>query len=80
MQLARAGSSGLAISTVALKLTCAFGLSGLERMGLAGGGLEMSNCIWRGLERIGREPKKLEASKSIWLQRARADWLRALWP
>jgi hypothetical protein len=44
MQLARAGSSGLASSTVALKLKCAFGSSGLERMGLVGGDLEMPNC------------------------------------
>jgi hypothetical protein len=65
---------------VALNLTCVFGSSGLERMGVEGVGLEMSNCIWRGLERTGREPKRLEASKSIWLERARADWLRALWP
>ena len=77
MQLARAGSSGLASSTVALK--CAFGSSGLERMGLESGGLEMINCIWRRLEWIGLESKKLEASKSIWLERARADWPRALW-
>jgi hypothetical protein len=73
MQLARAGSSGLASSTVALKLKCAFGSSGLERMGLDSGGLEMINCIWRRLERTGFESKKLEASKAIWLERARAD-------
>ena len=80
MQLARAGSSGLASSIVALQLKCPFGSSGLERMGLERGGLEMINCIWRRLERIGLEPKKREASKSIWLERARADWTRALWP
>ena len=80
MQLARAGSSGLASSTVALKLKCAFGSSGLERMGLETGGLEMINCICRRLERTGLESKKLEASKSIWLERARADWPRAQRP
>ena len=32
------------------------------------------------LERTGLESKKLETSKSIWLERARADWPRALWP
>jgi hypothetical protein len=67
MQSARAGSSGLASSTVALKLTCAFGSSGLERMGLESGGLEIVNCIWRRLELTGFESTKLEASKSIWL-------------
>ena len=39
MHLAAAGSSGLASSTVALKLSCAFDSSGLERMGLESGGL-----------------------------------------
>ena len=67
MQLARAGSSGLVSSTVALKLKCAFGSSGLKRIGLESGGLEMKNGIWRRLERAGLESKKLEASKSIWL-------------
>ena len=85
-------------SIVALKLNCAFGASGLERiglengglemidgiwrrlkrMGLESGGLDMINCIWRRLERTGLESKKLEVAKSIWLERARADWLRAL--
>ena len=80
MQLARAGSSGLTWSIVGLKRKCAFGSSGLERMGFERGALEMINCIWRRLERTGLESKKPEASKSIWLERARADWPRALWP
>jgi hypothetical protein len=33
-----------------------------------------------GFERIGIERCGLGASKCIWLERARADWLRALWP
>ena len=53
MHLARAGSSGFASSTVALKLTCAFGTSGLERMGLEGGGLDVSNSL-RKKRRSGR--------------------------
>ena len=69
MQLVRAGSSGLASSIVALNLKCAFGSSGLERMGLESGGLEKINCIWHSLELTGLESKKLEASKSIWLER-----------
>jgi hypothetical protein len=79
MHLARAGSSGLASSTVALKLKCAFGSSGLERMGLESGCLETINRIWRRLGWTVILSKNLEASKAIWLERARADWPRALW-
>ena len=79
MHLARAGSNGLASSTVALKLKCAFGSSGLERMGLESGGLETINRIWRRLGWTVILSKNLEASKAIWLERARADWPRALW-
>ena len=32
-----------------------------------------------GLERIGLEQCGLEASKCDWLERARADWARAMW-
>jgi hypothetical protein len=79
MHLARAGSSGLASSTVALKLKCAFGSGELERMGLESGGLETINRIWRRLGWTVILSKNLEASKAIWLERARADWPRALW-
>ena len=79
VQLARAGSSGLASSTAALKLQSAIGSSGLERIGLEQCGLEASNCVW--LERA-REDWHCgtETSKCDWLERARADWPRALWP
>ena len=63
MHLARAGSSGLASSTVALKLKCAFGSSGLERIGLESGGLETINRIWRRLGWTVILSKNLEASK-----------------
>ena len=63
MHLARAGSSGLASSTVALKLKCAFGSGGLERMGLKIGGLETINRIWRRLGWTVILSKNLEASK-----------------
>ena len=43
----------MASSTVALKLQRAFGSSGLERMGLERGGLDVSKCIW--LERARAE-------------------------
>ena len=74
MHLARAGSGGLASSTVALKLQRAFGLSGLKWMGLESIGLEMINFIWRRLERTGLESKKLEVSKPIRHERARTGW------
>ena len=58
MQLARAGSSGLASSTVALKLKCAFGSSGLERMGLESGGLEIA--FGAGSSGLDSSPKNLK--------------------
>ena len=63
MQSARAGSSGSVSNTVALKLDCASGSSGLERMGLEGGGLEKTNCIWRGLDRLDSNPKSLKTQR-----------------
>ena len=46
IQSAQARCRGLASSTVAWKVRCAFNASGLEWMGLEGGTLEMINDIW----------------------------------
>jgi hypothetical protein len=53
VHLARAGSSGLASSTVAMKHQSAFGSSGLERIGLEQCGIEASKLDW--LERARAE-------------------------
>ena len=58
--MARACSSGLVSSIVDLKHKCACGSSGVGRMGLGTGGLDMINCIWRRFERTGFESKKLD--------------------
>jgi hypothetical protein len=65
IHFALSGTGEFVSSTVALKLKCAIGSSGLERMGLDSGGLDLINCIWRRLERTGLESRKLDDSKSI---------------
>ena len=79
LQLARAGSSGLASSTVAWKLQSATGSSGLARIGhnirRIRRALKRQSAIGSsGLERIGLEHCGLEASNCDWLERARPDW------
>ncbi len=78
MHSARARCSGLASRTVAWKVKCAFNASGLQRMGLEGGRLEMINDLLGSFEWTRILLKKHENSKSIWHKRARADWLLAL--
>ncbi len=75
MQSAQTRCSGLASSTVAWKDRCACDASGLQRMGLEGGRLEMINDLWARFEWTRILLKKHEISKSIRHKRAAADWL-----
>ncbi len=79
MHSAQARSSGLASSTVAWKVRCAFNASGFERMGLEGGSFELLNRSWGRSEGTGTRPKKFEYSKSNRREQARAERRLAQW-